>query len=115
MLNSTFSDLLVLLAIAVLLVWCFRRLHLPAILAYLVAGIIAGPDVIGIIADPDAFHFVAELGVVLLLFSLGLEFSLVKMIAMRRLVFGLGSAQMLGVCCYLCCCVCLWLVIGDQL
>ncbi len=69
---------------------------MPAILAYLVAGIIAGPDVMGWIADPDDYHLVAELGIVLLLFSLGLEFSLPKMIAMRRWVFGLGAAQVLG-------------------
>jgi len=86
--NGTFSSLLLLLAVAVILVWLFRRVKLPAILAYLVAGIIAGPDVMGWIADPDDYHLVAELGIVLLLFSLGLEFSLPKMIAMRRWVFG---------------------------
>ncbi|MCA1767297.1 MAG: monovalent cation:proton antiporter-2 (CPA2) family protein, partial [Idiomarina sp.] len=94
--NGTFSSLLLLLAVAVILVWLFRRIKLPAILAYLVAGIIAGPDVMGWIADPDDYHLVAELGIVLLLFSLGLEFSLPKMIAMRRWVFGLGAAQVLG-------------------
>ena len=94
--NGTFSSLLLLLAVAVILVWLFRRMKLPAILAYLVAGIIAGPDVMAWIADPDDYHLVAELGIVLLLFSLGLEFSLPKMIAMRRWVFGLGAAQVLG-------------------
>ncbi|MFC0445195.1 monovalent cation:proton antiporter-2 (CPA2) family protein [Pseudidiomarina halophila] len=91
--NGTFADVLLLLAIAVVLVWAFRRIKLPAILAYLVAGIVAGPDVTAWIKDPDEYHFIAELGVVLLLFSLGLEFSLPKMIAMRRLVFGLGAGQ----------------------
>ncbi|WP_417664923.1 cation:proton antiporter [Pseudidiomarina sp.] len=91
--NSGFTDILLLLAIAVLLVWAFRKIKLPAILAYLVAGIVAGPDVLAWISDPDEYHFVAELGVVLLLFSLGLEFSLPKMIAMRGQVFGLGAGQ----------------------
>jgi CPA2 family monovalent cation:H+ antiporter-2 len=91
--NSGFTDILLLLAIAVLLVWAFRKVKLPAILAYLTAGIIAGPDIMGWIADPDEYHFVAELGIVLLLFSLGLEFSLPKMIAMRGQVFGLGAGQ----------------------
>ena len=91
--NGTFTDVLLLLAIAVVLVWAFRRIRLPAILAYLMAGIIAGPDVTAWIKDPADYHFIAELGVVLLLFSLGLEFSLPKMIAMRRLVFGLGAGQ----------------------
>lgn len=91
--NGAFADVLLLLAIAVVLVWAFRRIKLPAILAYLVAGIIAGPDVTAWIQDPNDYHFIAELGVVLLLFSLGLEFSLPKMIAMRRLVFGLGAGE----------------------
>ncbi|WP_289118259.1 monovalent cation:proton antiporter family protein [uncultured Idiomarina sp.] len=94
--NGTFSSLLMLLAIAVVLVWLFRRIKLPAILAYLVAGIIAGPEVMEWIKDPDDYHLVAELGIVFLLFSLGLEFSLPKMMAMRRWVFGLGAAQVIG-------------------
>ncbi|WP_417684355.1 cation:proton antiporter [Pseudidiomarina gelatinasegens] len=93
--NSGFTDILLLLAMAVVLVWAFRKIKLPAILAYLVAGIVAGPDVLAWISDPDEYHFVAELGVVLLLFSLGLEFSLPKMIAMRGQVFGLGAGQVL--------------------
>lgn len=92
---GTFASLLMLLAVAVVLVWSFRRIKLPAILAYLTAGVIAGPDVMGWIADPNEYHLIAELGIVLLLFSLGLEFSLPKMLAMRRWVFGLGSAQVL--------------------
>ena len=64
--NGTFSSLLMLLAIAVVLVWLFRRIKLPAILAYLVAGIIAGPEVMEWIKDPDDYHLVAELGIVFL-------------------------------------------------
>lgn len=93
---GTFASLLLLLGVAVILVWAFRRIKLPAILAYLTAGIIAGPHVMGWIPDPDEFHLIAEMGIVLLLFSLGLEFSLPKMIAMRRWVFGLGAVQVLG-------------------
>ena len=51
--NGAFADVLLLLAIAVILVWGFRRIKLPAILAYLVAGIIAGPDVTAWIKDPN--------------------------------------------------------------
>jgi len=93
--NGYFIDMLLLLGVAVMLVWAFRALKLPAILAYLTAGVIAGPDVSGWITEPHDYEFVAELGVVLLLFSLGLEFSLAKMIAMRKLVFGLGAGQVL--------------------
>jgi CPA2 family monovalent cation:H+ antiporter-2 len=73
--NGYFIDMLLLLGVAVMLVWAFRALKLPAILAYLSAGVIAGPDVSGWITSPHDYEFVAELGVVLLLFSLGLEFS----------------------------------------
>ncbi|MGM0524731.1 MAG: cation:proton antiporter [Pseudomonadota bacterium] len=102
---GTFTSLLLLLGVAVILVWGFRRIKLPAILAYLCAGIIAGPHVMAWIPDPDEYHLIAELGIVLLLFSLGLEFSLPKMIAMRRWVFGLGAAQVLG-------CLLIFLLVG---
>jgi len=83
------------MAIAVLLVWLFKRLSLPAILAYLVAGVITGPEILKLFTSPDDMHLAAEVGIVFLLFTLGLEFSLARMFAMRRLVFGLGASQML--------------------
>lgn len=84
-----------LLVIAAACVWLFHRLRLPPILAYLVAGLISGPYAMGIITDPNDIHLVAEFGVVFLLFSLGLEFSLPKLMAMRHWVLGAGSAQVL--------------------
>ena len=91
--HSYFFELIFLLAISVVTVWAFKRLKLPAILAYLVAGIIAGPQILAIITDPHQVALVGELGIVFLLFSLGLEFSIPKLVAMRHLVFGVGSAQ----------------------
>ncbi|MBE1299972.1 MAG: potassium transporter [Alteromonadaceae bacterium] len=88
-----FAEILFLMLVAVLAVWLFKRIHLPPILAYLACGIVAGPSVLGVYSDPDSMHFFAELGIVFLLFSLGLEFSLPKMLAMRHLVFGVGLGQ----------------------
>lgn len=86
---------LFLLATAVLGVVAFRMLNLPPMLGYLAAGIIIGPHALGLVSDSDATHGLAEYGVVFLMFSIGLEFSLPKLLSMRRIVFGLGLAQVL--------------------
>ncbi len=93
--HGFFVELIFLLATSVFLVWLFKRFRMPAILAYLVAGVVAGPQVFGVIENPQDLVLVAELGIVFLLFSLGLEFSVPKLIAMRHLVFGVGSAQVI--------------------
>jgi K+:H+ antiporter len=84
---------LLLLAAAVVVVVIFRVLKLPALLGYLLVGVIIGPHSIGLIADNEETRYLAEFGVVFLMFSIGLEFSLPKLMTMRRMVFGLGSAQ----------------------
>lgn len=93
--HGSFFELIFLLATAVFMVWFFKVIKLPPILAYLVAGIVAGPQVLEVIESPEQVALVAELGIVFLLFSLGLEFSIPKLVAMRHLVFGVGSAQVL--------------------
>jgi len=67
---------LILLLISVVAVLLFRRIALPAIIAYLGVGIIAGPFGLDLISDSENIQLIAEFGVVLLLFTLGLEFSL---------------------------------------
>ncbi|BDM65303.1 potassium transporter [Shewanella sp. NFH-SH190041] len=85
-------QMLMMLVIAIAAIALFRRLGLPAILAYLVTGVVSGPSGFSWFSQAQ-MHSVAELGVVLLMFSLGLEFSLPRLWAMRRTVFGLGAAQ----------------------
>jgi len=92
---STLELILLLLASAVLGVVAFRMLHLPPMLGYLVVGIVIGPFGLGLAKDNATTHLLAEFGVVFLMFSIGLEFSLTKLSAMRRIVFGLGLAQVL--------------------
>ncbi|WP_034295996.1 cation:proton antiporter [Herbaspirillum sp. RV1423] len=87
---------LFLLGAAVLGVVAFRMLHLPPMLGYLVVGIIIGPHGLGFAEDNETTHALAEFGVVFLMFSIGLEFSLPKLSSMRNIVFGLGVAQVLG-------------------
>jgi len=84
---------LLLLGSAVLGVVAFRMLHLPPMLGYLAVGIIIGPHALGLAEQSEASHILAEFGVVFLMFSIGLEFSLPKLMAMRGIVFGLGMAQ----------------------
>src|SRR5216684_3302626 len=84
----------VLLATAVISVAIARRIRLSAIVAYLAAGVLIGPWGVGVFRAPDTIVAVAELGVVLLLFLIGLELDFSRLFAMRRDIFGLGAAQL---------------------
>jgi len=84
---------LILLATAVLVVVMFRQLRLPALIGYLLVGILIGPHALGWVSDNVQTRHLAEFGVVFLMFSVGLEFSLPRLVTMRRVVFGLGLAQ----------------------
>jgi monovalent cation:H+ antiporter-2, CPA2 family len=86
-------ELLAILSSAVLIVWLFRHLQLPAILAYLVAGVLVGEHGLALAQEHVDYDHFAELGIVFLLFTLGLEFSLPKLVAMRHLVVTVGSLQ----------------------
>jgi monovalent cation:H+ antiporter-2, CPA2 family len=90
-----FSPVLIFLAAAVALVPLFQRLRVSPILAYLAAGIIIGPQVLGLIKEVDAVAHVAEFGVIFLLFVIGLELSIDRLMSMRREVLGLGTVQVL--------------------
>ena len=84
---------LILLAVAVGVVVLCRLFHLPVMLGYLIVGILIGPHSMGWIPDTPRTRNIAEFGVVFLMFSIGLEFSLARLRAMQREVFGLGAAQ----------------------
>lgn len=92
---ALFEDLLLILVTALATVALCRPLRLPGTLGYFAAGAVLGPTGLGLIGASAEVAALAEFGVVLLLFSLGLEFSLPRMLAMRRAVFGLGSLQVL--------------------
>ena len=86
---------LLLLALAVMVVALFRYLSLPPILGYLLVGAAIGPHALKLLPESAGARDLAEFGVVFLMFSIGLEFSLPRLIIMKRLVFGLGLAQVL--------------------
>jgi CPA2 family monovalent cation:H+ antiporter-2 len=85
---------IVLLAAVMSVILC-RRLKVPPMLGYLVVGFLAGPGALRLIPDSEATRFLGEIGIVFLMFTIGLEFSLPKLKAMRRLVFGIGGSQVL--------------------
>ncbi|MGE5490949.1 MAG: cation:proton antiporter, partial [Actinomycetota bacterium] len=94
--SGPLQSLVLLLVAAVLAVAVARQLRLPPMLAYLAVGIAVGPHGLGYLAETENTSHIAEFGVVFLMFSIGLEFSLARMRAMRRLVFGFGGAQVLA-------------------
>src|SRR5262245_8135669 len=93
MVAQPLTQVLILLAGSLLVVTLVRRLRLPAIVGYLLTGMTLGPYSLGLVSDSSTSQLLAELGVTFLLFTLGLEFSLPRMLAMKREVFGLGGAQ----------------------
>lgn len=102
-----FSQVMVFLVAAGLVVPLARRFQVSQVLGFLMVGVAIGPHALGalashypalqavLITDTKAVAYLAELGVVFLLFMIGLELSLARLMAMRRLVFGLGGAQVL--------------------
>ncbi len=86
---------LILLASGVAGVLIFRYFGLPPILGYLAIGVLIGPKALSLANDSATVKYLAEFGVVFLMFSIGLEFNLHKLRAMRSIVFGLGGSQVL--------------------
>ncbi len=89
------ADILVLLAAAVIAVPVFQRLGLGSVLGYLAAGAVVGPWGFGFIDQIDEIRHIAEFGVIFLLFIIGIELKPARLWAMRRMVFGLGTAQVM--------------------
>jgi CPA2 family monovalent cation:H+ antiporter-2 len=101
------SDALTILGAAGIVIPAFARLRINPVIGFILVGIIAGPFGLGAqtgrypwlewisITDPEGIEPFAELGIVLLLFTIGLELSFRRLMAMRRMVFGIGAAEML--------------------
>ena len=93
--HETLPAILLLLVSSVLAVAMFRTFRLPAMLAYFLVGLLLGPKSFGFLPDTEANRELAEFGIVFLMFSIGLEFSLAQLYAMRRIVLGIGGLQVL--------------------
>ena len=94
--HDSLQVVLVLLAVAVPMVVAFRHFGLPPLLGYLLVGTLIGPHALGWIPDSADTRYLAEFGVVFLMFTIGLEFSLPKLMTLRHMVFGLGAAQVVA-------------------
>ncbi len=92
---SLLSQAVVLLSAAVIAVPLLKRLGMSSVMGYLAAGVVIGPWCLGLVDQPDEILHTAELGVVLLLFIIGLELQPSRLWVLRRRVFGLGGAQVL--------------------
>ncbi|MBS3935358.1 MAG: cation:proton antiporter, partial [Sulfuritalea sp.] len=86
-------QIILLLAVAVTVMVAFQRLHIPSSLGYLLVGLILGPHTAGPTVHVPEFKALAEFGVVFLLFTIGLNYSLPQLHAMRHQILGLGTAQ----------------------
>jgi CPA2 family monovalent cation:H+ antiporter-2 len=93
--NDPLLQILILLAASVCVVAAVRKLALPAILGYLAVGMLLGPHALALAAGNETTQLLADFGVVFLVFTLGLEFSLPRLVAMRWEVLGVGGAQVL--------------------
>ncbi len=91
--TTTLELVLLLLICSVLVVTVFRSLRLPPVLGYLLVGALIGPHAFKLFPDEAGTRHLGEFGVVFLMFTIGLEFSLPRLFSMKRIVFGLGAAQ----------------------
>jgi len=89
-------DLVILVAVAMPVVIIAQRLRVPTVVGFLLTGIAIGPNALGLVARPDSVESLAEVGVVLLLFTIGLELSLSRIVRMGQWVIRGGAIQVLA-------------------
>lgn len=94
--HDLLKEVLVLLLISVITITIFGRFRIPAIISYLLVGIIAGPNALGWVHSSETTRLLGEIGVVFLLFTIGLDFSIAQVRQMKKPLFGLGGAQVLA-------------------
>lgn len=87
------KSLVIILGISAIVVFALQRIRIPSIVGFLLAGIMLGPQGLHFIKDINTIQTLAEIGVILLLFTIGLEFSLSRFLKMRLEVFGIGGLQ----------------------
>ncbi|PWD99826.1 cation:proton antiporter domain-containing protein [Marinilabilia rubra] len=87
------KDILIIFALSTLVNFIFTKIKIPSIVGYLLTGVLAGPHLTGVISSVENIEVLAEIGVVLLLFTIGLEFSLKHLIKIRKIVFWGGFLQ----------------------
>jgi len=89
------KDIVIIFAFATAVNYLFTKIRIPTIIGYLLTGIVAGPALLGVIQSPHEIEFMAEIGIILLMFTIGLEFSLNHLIKIRNIVFFGGFLQLI--------------------
>ncbi|HPV56829.1 MAG TPA: cation:proton antiporter [Tenuifilaceae bacterium] len=90
---SLLKDIVIIFALSTLVNLIFTRIKVPTVVGYLMTGIIAGPHLLGLVHTEHQIELLAEIGVILLLFTIGMEFSLKHLLKIRRIVFFGGLIQ----------------------
>ena len=88
-------DILIIIALSIFVIYVFHKIHLPSIIGFLFTGLITGPHGLKLIQNPHDVELLAEIGVILLLFTIGIEFSIKNLIKARKSVI-LGGAMQVG-------------------
>ena len=91
------ADLVVLLLVSIVVLYISHGVRLPPVVGFLISGMLVGPHGLGLVQEAESVEQLAEIGVILLLFTIGLEFSLADLLRMRRLVLIGGSIQVASV------------------
>ncbi len=94
---SILRDIIVIFTVSIGVIYVFQKIHLPSIAGFLVAGTLVGPYGLNLISDREQVQVLAEVGVILLLFTIGLEFSLTQLKSSKSLFLIAGPAQVFGV------------------
>ncbi len=97
-----FKDLLIILGFSIVVLLLGHRLHIPPVVGFLLTGVIAGPHCLGLVGETDDVEKLSEIGIILLLFGIGMEFSLKKLVKIKRL-FLLGGSLQVGLTIFLSC------------
>jgi len=92
---TIFKDIVLILLVSIPVIIIFNKMQLPSIVGFLIAGIILGPSVLKIISNPEQIEIMAEIGVILLLFAVGLELSLKELVSIRKILLIGGGLQVL--------------------
>ena len=88
------KNIVIIFALSTFVNFLFTKIKVPTILGYLLTGVLVGPSLLGLIGSHDDIEMIAEIGVVMLLFSIGLEFSLNHLLKIRKIVFLGGFLQL---------------------
>ncbi len=89
------KDIVIIFVLSTFVNFIFTRIKIPALIGYLITGIVAGPHLLKLISSPENVEVMAEIGVILLMFTIGLEFSLNHLLRIRRIVFFGGFLQLI--------------------